>query len=183
MKPEQTFFITFGGEYQQEEQLRDKLLDRAGFHNAAERDDVVIDYFKINKVRSPSGQLWSVGACKRQLAKKLYNVLTEVGFKNVLLKPTPLFLSALSMKLPKKSKGWKVFVQIFLNKTGGLAILVVEKNPVYWKRFSFSQSDSAEKVASAVKSILIQSAVTLARPTVDGFVLQGPDADRISGEL
>jgi len=183
LKPEQTFFITSGAEYGQQEQPREKLLDLAGFRNQTERNEVVVDYFKINKTKSSPGQLWSIGVCKKQLAQELYSAFGQSGFKNTILEPTPWAMSAFSTKLPKKHRSWKVFIQIFLNETGGLAVLVVEKNPVCWKRFSLSESESVEKMISAIRGIFIQSAVMLARPAVDGIVLQGPNAEQLSRKL
>jgi Tfp pilus assembly protein PilN len=183
LKPEQTFFMTSGAEYEQEDQIRDKLLDQHGFRSSTERSEVVVDYFKINKTKSTPSQLWSIGVCKKQLAQELHSALGQSGFKNFLLRPTPWAMSVFSVKLPKKSKSWKVFVQIFLNETGGLAVLVVEKNPMCWKRFSFSESESVEKMISAIRSIFIQSAVTLARPAVDGIILRGPNAEQLSQKL
>lgn len=182
LKSEQMFFITSGAAYEQQDQLRDKLLERAGFHSAGERNEVVAGYLKINRVKSSAGQLWSVGVCKRPFAEELYSALSQSGFKNFMLKPTPWALSVFSSKLPKKSKGWKVFVQIFLDEAGGLAVLMVEKNPVCWKRFS-SPSESVEKMISAVRGIFIQSAVVLARPMVDGIILQGADAEQLGRKL
>lgn len=185
LKPEQTFFITAGAEYEQQQQqgqLRDKLLENAGFHNAEERNGVVVDYFKINRIKSSTGQLHSVGICKKQLAQELCSALEQAGFKNFLLRPTPWSMSVFSSKLPKRSRSWKVFVQIFLNETGGLAVLVVEKNPMCWKRFS-SPSESVEKMISAIRGIFIQSAVTLARPAVDGIILQGANAEQLGQRL
>jgi len=183
IKPEQMFFITLSAQYEQQEQLRDKLLDNVGFRNAEERNNVVADYFRINKVKMPNSQLWSVGACKKQIAEELYAAVNKAGFKNALLKPAPSVMSSFSMKSPKKAKHWKVFVQIFLNETGGLAILVVEKNPVCWKRISFSRTEPIEKIESAVRSILIQSTVAMARPVIDGIILEGPKAEEFGGKL
>jgi len=182
LKPEQTFFITAGEEYGQQEQVRDKLLERAGFHSAEERTGVVADYFKLHKVKSHTGQLWSIGVCRKKLAGELYSAIAQAGFKDCLLKPTPWSMSLLSSKLPEKCKGWKVLVQVFLNETGGLAVLVVEKNPVCWKRFG-SQPESVEKMVSAIRGIFIQSAVTFNRPMIDGIVLYGANAEQLSQKL
>jgi len=184
LRPEQTFFITSGAEYeQQQDQLRDKLLENAGFRNSTERNEVVVDYYKINKTKSSPGQLWSIGVCKKQLAQELCSALGQAGFKNFLLNPTPWAMSVFSVKLPRKNRSWKVFIQVFLSETGGLAVLVVEKNPMCWKRFSFSQSESVEKMVSAIRSIFIQSTVALARPAVDGIILQGPNAEQLGQKL
>ncbi|MFA5293670.1 MAG: hypothetical protein WC496_11655 [Phycisphaerae bacterium] len=183
LKPEQAFFITSAAECEQQEQLRDKLLDYAGFRTAEERNEVVADYFKINKVKSSAGQLWSVGVCQKENSKGLYNAIGQAGFKHFSLKPTPWAMAAFSAKLPKKSKSWKVLIHIFLNETGGLAVLVVEKNIMCWKIFAFSQSEPMDKIESAIRSILIQSTVTLFRPMVDGIVLEGPKAGKFGQEV
>jgi Tfp pilus assembly protein PilN len=183
LKPEQAFFITSGADYGQDDKLRDKLLDSAGFRGAEERKEVVTDYFKINKVKSPAGQLWSIGICRKQVAQELYTAIEKAGFKHFTLKPTPWAMSAFSTKLPKKAKGWKVFIQVFLSKTGGLAVLVVEKHPMCWKRFAFSQSKPIDKIESAIRGILIQSTIALARPVIDGIVLEGTDAENLSQML
>jgi len=183
LKPEQTFFITSGVECEQQEQLRDKLLEQAGFRNAEERNEVVADYFKINKIKSSAGQLWSVGICQKAIAKGLYSAMSQAGFKHFLLKPTPWAMTAFSAKLPKKGKSWKVLIHMFLNETGGLASLIVEKNIICWKRFAFSQSEPIDKIESAIRSILMQSTVTLSRPVVDGIVLDGPNAEKLGQEV
>ena len=183
LKPEQMFFITSRTEYQQDGQVRDKLLDQAGFHSAEDRSTVVADYFRINKTKSSSGPLCSIGVCKKQLAAELHSALNAAGFTDYLLKPTPWSMAVFaSAKLPKKCKSWRVFVQIFLNETGGVAVLMLEKHPICWKRFS-STSESVEKMISAIRSIFMQSIVTLSHPMVDGIILQGTNAQQFSGKL
>ncbi len=183
IKPEQMFFITLGAECEQQEKLRDKLLDSAGFHNVEERHQIAIDYFRINKVKSSMGQLWGIGVCKKQIAEGLYAAFSQAGFSNITLRPTPWAMSSFAIKLPKKHRHWKVIIKVLLNETGGLAILVIEKHPMCWKRFSFPEAGSIEKIESAIKGILIQSTVTLGRPVIDGIVLEGPKAEEIGQKL
>jgi len=183
LRPEQTFFITAGAEYEQQEDVRDKLLEAVGFHSAEERNDIVADYFKINKSKSLSGQFWSISVCKKKLVDELYAAFAQAGFKNVQLKPTPWCISVFSAKLPKHLKHWKVFIQVFLNDSGGLAILVIDRNPVYFKRFSFSPTTSVEEIESAVRSIMIQCIVIFRKSAVDGIIVQGPDAEKIGSRL
>ncbi|MGA2914641.1 MAG: hypothetical protein ABSE89_01285 [Sedimentisphaerales bacterium] len=183
LKPEQMFFITSRAENEQEEQIRDKLLDHAGFHSAEERNTVVADYLRINKTKSSSGPLCSIGVCKKQLASELHTAINEAGFTDFLLKPTPWSMAVYSSsKLPKKCKSWKVFVQVFLNETGGLAVLMLEKHPVCWKRFT-STPESVDKIISAIRSIFLQSTVTLSHPMVDGIILWGANAEQLSEKL
>jgi Tfp pilus assembly protein PilN len=54
---------------------------------------------------------------------------------------------------------------------------------VCWKAFSFLHSNTIEKIELAVKSILMQSAVTFSRPAVDGIILQAADAGQLSDKL
>jgi Tfp pilus assembly protein PilN len=60
---------------------------------------------------------------------------------------------------------------------------MVEKNTVYWKKFSFSPSTLLVNMELAIKSISMQSAVTLSRPVIDGIILQGPNAEKLSNKL
>lgn len=183
LKPEQTFFMTIVGENEPEGHIRDKLLDHTGFHSAEERNTVVADFIRINKTKSSLGALCSVGVCRKQLATELHTALAEAGFTDFVLKPTPWSMAVFSAsKLPKKCKGWKVFVQVFLNETGGAAVLMLEKHPICWKRFSLT-SDSVDKMISTIRSIFLQSVVTLSRPMVDGIVLQGANAEQLSEKL
>lgn len=182
LKPEQTFFITSSAECEQEEQIRDKLLERAGFHSAGERTKVTADYFHLHKIKSSTGPLWSIGVCRKQFAEELYAALGQAGFTNFMLKPTPWAMSAFSGKIPKQCKSWKVVVEVFLNETGGLAILMIEKHPMCWKRFT-SPAESVEKMVSAIRSIFIQSAVAFGRPMIDGIILYGTGAEQLKQKL
>lgn len=184
LKPEQTFFITAKIEIEHQEKLRDKLLENAGFRSGEERNSVVVDFFKINKIKMHAGQLWSIGICKREIAWQLYNAVVQAGFKNVYLKPTPWCMSSVHIaQVPKKAKQWKTLIHIFLNESGGLAVLVVEKNPICWKRFSFTEAESVEKIESIVRSLFVQNAITFSHTKIDGIVMEGPQSEVLAHKL
>ncbi|MBN1787219.1 MAG: hypothetical protein JW806_02360 [Sedimentisphaerales bacterium] len=182
-KPERTFFTTSIMEYGEEEQLRDKLLERVGFRKPEERNGIVAEYFGIDKTKTPTSQLWSIGICKKKFASELYSAIRQAGFRDILFKATPWALSSYAMTLPKESKDWKVFIQVFLGETEGLAVLVVEKEPVCWKKFSITPTTAIANIEHAIKNLSMQSAVTLSRPRVDGIILQGSDAGKLSAKL
>jgi len=174
--PEQTFFITCLCNFEQNEKpsLKD-LLEASRAGSALEPDQIVADYYKISKLKLMGNQLWTLAACRYQLATELFTSVQNAEVQNVRLQPSPLSL-LLTQKKHRSKKKWKVAISVFLHIAGGLAVLEIDGKPLIWREFVFSPEERSQKIKSAIRTIQAHSATSLNNPVIEGIILQGKDA-------
>ena len=182
--PKHTFFITSMCDFepQAKPSLKD-LLETSKIGNALNPDDIVADYFRIGKVKLEGNQLWTLAACKKELATELFTTIRETGVQNIRLQPGPLFLPLAYKQGKGKKYKWKIAIRVYLKEKGGLAVLEIEGRVVLWREFAFAEEVPLKKIISAIRTILAHTTISFKNPSIDTVILQGHKADDYVQEL
>jgi len=189
IRAEQTFFATrpVHREQNQEMPSLEQMLAMSGGGSAWEGGQAVGDYVRFAKVKAMGNQVFSVAACRRDLAEDLFRGLQDAGVENCRLEPGPWSLVEAADCQGRPPKKWKFSVRVLLGKAGGLAILVVEGQPLLWRRFTVAVEDQAQAIGSAIRSVLVHAITQLGLRSVAGAILQGPSAEamreQVAGDL
>lgn len=182
--PEQTFFMTCVSNLELNEvpSLK-KLLEASGARSGLEKEEIVTDFTKISKHKLTGNQLWTLAACRRQLAEQLYTSVRELGIQSARLQPGPLSLSSPKKQLPRQCKSWKTTIRVYLNATGGLAVLMIEGRTVLWREFAYTAEQRLKILISAARTLMAYATTSLSNPTIDGIILQGDNADELAKKI
>jgi Tfp pilus assembly protein PilN len=181
--PEQTFFITCMCNFEQQEKpsLKD-LLETSKIGSALNPDDIVTDYFRLGKIKLNGNQLWTLAACRQELAKELFTAIRETGAQNVRLQPGPLTLP-LTYKHRHNKKKWKIAIRVLLAEGDGLAVLEIEGRTLLWRGFAFADEPPLTKIISAIRTILAHTSISFKNPLVEVIILQGSKAGEYVKEI
>jgi hypothetical protein len=182
--PEQTFFLTRAANFEPHETPSLKyLLEASGGAGSLDSKKIAADYFKVAKLKSMGNQLWTLAACRRDLAESLLASIREAGIRNFRLQPGPLPLLSAKKLLPRRYKSWKIIVHVLLNAGGGLAALAIGGRVVLWREFACATEQRLQAVCSAIQTVRAHAATSLGNPTVDGVFLQGEKADELAASI
>lgn len=125
---------------------------------------------------------YSLAACRKELAASLLEAMRLAGVASVRLEPGPWPLLTLADRDHAPPKGWKAFVRVLLDESGGLAALVSAGRPLLWRRFAFGPNPPGQILAAAVRYLLV-SAEGLAPQKVQGVMVQGDAAAELAAQL
>jgi Tfp pilus assembly protein PilN len=125
-------------------------------------------------------QLWTLAACRRELAQQLFSTVLDAEIHNVRLQPGPLSLLFVMKRQPRNSKSWKVIMRVFLHASGGLAVLVIDGRIVLWREFAYSTEQRLKIVKSAIQTVWAYAATSLSNLAVDGIILEGYKAEELA---
>jgi Tfp pilus assembly protein PilN len=124
---------------------------------------------------------YSIAACRRELAEDFLHSLRDCGTTNTRLVPAPW--AALTLGNCKgQPRSWKVFIQVVLAKSGGLAVLVAHGHPLLWRRFVSTGPDFGELI-SAVRHLQVHARQNLAIREIAGIAVLGPMGKDEAGKL
>ncbi len=180
ISPEQTFFSTCP-EPETEGNTgvsTGQLLSACGMGDMAAGEQAVVGFVGM-KLRGSS--VYSVAACRRELAEELCSAAQEAEVQDFRLEPGPWsLLRGAKGKIPGR---WKTAVCVLLAEAGGLAILVIHDQPVLWRRFALPSGPEARSIASAVRSLQVYALQKLGVSRVDGLAIHGEMAQNLADEI
>ena len=176
---EQVFFTTRraeSGEATQTATLETLLASAAGSIDPAAAAGDFLAF------KSTGLQGYSMAACRKELAASLLEALQQAGDVSARLEPGPWPLLTLADRDSTPPKGWKTFIRILLDESGGLAALVSAGRPLLWRRFAFADESPGQVLAAAARYLLV-SAEGLAPQKVQGVMVQGARAAELAAQI
>jgi Tfp pilus assembly protein PilN len=138
-----------------------------------------------DSVRSKShhASICSVAACRRAIAEELSQALKAAGTQNARLEPAPYAVLAAADRRARPPRAWKVLVRVLLGEGGGLALLVLNDEPVLWRRFTLVVGQEPHSIASAVRYVEVHAMTGLGLGRVAGVMVQGKIGESLSARL
>jgi Tfp pilus assembly protein PilN len=144
--------------------------------------DAVADGIRLKLGGTPA---YSIAACRRELAEDFLQGLKDCGATKSRIVPAPWAVQTLG-RCKGRPRSWKVFIQVVLTNSGGLAVLVVHGHPLLWRRFVSAGQDFAELI-SAVRHLQVYARQNLAIRDIAGIAVLGPmtaaEAENLTAEI
>ncbi len=180
ISPEQTFFSTCPEPDTEGDRgaSTEQLLSACGMGDMAAGEEAAVGFVTM---KLHGTNVCSVAACQRELAEELCSAAKEAEVHDCRLEPGPWsLLRGAKGKIPAR---WKTAVCVLLGEAGGLAILVIQGQPVLWRRFALPGGPEARSIASAVRSLQVYALQKLGVSRIDGLAIQGQMAKALADEI
>jgi hypothetical protein len=179
---EQTFFTSRAIETPPEQAPSSEALLSMVGARWIDAADAVADGARLKLGGMPA---YSIAACRRELAEDFLHSLKACGAKNARLVPAPWAMLTVG-HCKGRPRSWKLFIQVVLTKSGGLAVLVSHGHPLLWRRFVSTGQDFAELI-SAVRHLQVHARQNLAVREIAGIAVLGPmpaaEAEKLTLEI
>jgi len=170
LSAEQTFFATRAmGEDRPETPTVDELL-AASPTASPDPASAAADFVRF---KLAGNAICTIAACQRALAEGLYQSLRRLGVREFRMEPAPWSVLDVADRMGKSPKGWKTHLRVLLGGGKGLAMLVADGRPIFWRRFALPAAQEIPSIISAVRHLEIFAQQSLGIREIAGVILQG----------